>query len=117
MLARTRSRSSAGAGRRALPPVAVRLGERAYLQPELGEAGAFLTEKGRQGKLDYQIDLPEAVNAPVAPGQTLGVLRVTENGTLLRELPLTAGEAAEKKSLWQIFREALFSLAEDRKYL
>ena len=105
------------AGQVALPPVKVRLGERRYLQPELGPEAVFLTEKNRQAKLQFEISLPESVNAPVEAGQSLGSLTVLENGTVLRELPLCSVEKVGKKTVLQIFVETLFSLTEDRKDL
>ena len=87
----------------ALPPVAVSLGEYDSVQPLLPADAAVLVEKSMAGKLRYEIDLPERIDAPVAAGQQLGTLSVYAGDDLLETLPLLAEQAVSRLNLWQRF--------------
>lgn len=60
----------------ALPPVKVILGTADSVQPEYRGDEYVLTEKGKGDELAFEIELCESVEAPVAEGQRLGILRV-----------------------------------------
>lgn len=98
------------AGSAAIPPVGVELGAVNSVQPAPEGGGAFLVEKNSARKLEYQLDLPESVTAPVAAGQKLGSLKVYSDGTLLREIPLCASAAVERLDVGQIFLSLLRAL-------
>lgn len=51
---------------------------------------SLLLEKGSQGELTAQINLPESVEAPVSLGQTLGRVVISSGETVLGEYPVTA---------------------------
>lgn len=51
---------------------------------------SLLLEKGSQGELTAQINLPEEVEAPVSLGQTLGTVVISSGETVLGEYPVTA---------------------------
>ena len=87
----------------ALAPVGVALGEADCVQPLLPEGAAVLVEKSRAGKLRYEVDLPERVDAPVAAGQQLGTVSVCAGDELLETLPLLAERAVSRLNLWQRF--------------
>ena len=76
----------------ALPPVTVRLGTQATVQPVLEEGSALLLEKSKAGTLEQTVSLAEAVEAPVAKGTPLGTLTITSGEETVAELALVAGE-------------------------
>ena len=97
----------------ALPPVEVRLGVRDAVQPVFPEDAAILLPRAGAAGLRYEYNLPQSVNAPVAPGQTLGSVSVlSAEGKLLRTLPVAAGEGVERLGLWQMFWRQLAALVD-----
>ena len=90
-----------------LPPVAVRLGTADSVLPALPPEGRVVLEKRAASALRWETELPEAVDAPVEAGQTLGVLRAWSGETLLQEIPLTAPEPVERLSFMQIFQDMI----------
>ncbi len=90
----------------ALPPVPVTLGTADSVQPLCPEEKTLL-EKRQVGALEYSVELPESVQAPVEAGQQLGTLRVTAGEELVAELPLTAAEAVPAQELGQLFWQLL----------
>lgn len=86
----------------ALPPVAVELGTREFVQPVPAETPRLLLERSAAAGLQRQVELLEQVDAPVAAGQELGQLVVTDgNGTELGRVALVAEEGVPRLSLWQ----------------
>ncbi len=78
----------------ALVPMPVTLGERAAVQPVLTKDNTLLLEKKTAGALQKEIALPESVPAPIAAGDRLGELRVTDaDGAAVAVLPILAGES------------------------
>jgi D-alanyl-D-alanine carboxypeptidase (penicillin-binding protein 5/6) len=75
----------------ALPPVPVKLGTQATVQP-VADGTSLLLEKANASNLEQSVTLEEWVEAPVSKGSRLGTLTVTANGEVVAELPLTAGE-------------------------
>lgn len=90
----------------ALPPVPVTLGTADSVQP-LCPTEKTLLQKSKAGALEYSVELPELVQAPVEAGQRLGTLRVTAGEELVAELPLTAAEAVPAQKLGQLFWKLL----------
>ncbi len=90
----------------ALPPVPVTLGTADSVQPLFPEEKTLLQKK-QAGALEYSVELPESVQAPVEAGQQLGTLRVTAGEELVAELPLTAAEAVPTQELGQLFWQLL----------
>ena len=92
-----------------LAPVPVALGTQATVQPVLGDGGALLLEKSRAAGLQQAVTLKESVEAPVAPGDSLGTLTVTagEGGEVVAEIPLLAGEEVPRITFWQMFLRTL----------
>ena len=80
-----------------LPPVAVDLGREKYLQPVLGSETRLLLKKSEAAGLRRELDLPEAVAAPVAAGQALGSLRLLDaSGRELAVVPVVAPAAVPR---------------------
>ena len=94
-----------------LAPIPVTLGARETVQPMLKDAGPLLLEKAQAAALTRALELPEALEAPVEPGQVLGTLRIRSGETLLAELPLVAADGVPKLSLWQLWLRVLRAVA------
>ena len=90
-----------------LPPVPVALGSQATVQPVLGEGGALLLEKAKAGNLQQTVTLAESVEAPVALGDSLGVLTVTSGEEVVAEIPILAGEAIPRITFGQMLLRTL----------
>jgi len=89
----------------ALPPLRVTLGERRAVQPVLTPENTLLLEKSRAAGLRQETVLPEAVSAPVAAGDRLGELRVTDAaGETVAALPILAGEDVPRVTWGQMLR-------------
>ena len=96
-----------------LPPVPVRLGVQETVQPVLGEERKILLDRSVVGDLRQEVTLPEEVEAPVQPGDVLGVLTVYAGDSQAAEVPLTAGEAVPRltygQALGRLLRRALLA--------
>ena len=83
----------------ALAPVRVHMGSSPWVQPVLSGETRLLLEKSRLSGLRKELSLAEETEAPVAEGQTLGVLRLLDReGTELARVELRAGETVERAS-------------------
>lgn len=67
--------------------------------------GEFKTviDKADKDKIEYTLELPDEISAPVSEGQKIGTLRYTLNGETLAEIPVTAARSAPRITFWQIF--------------
>ena len=61
---------------------------------------AVLTSSDRQ-RLRRQVELPELHPAPVAAGDTLGVLKISLDDSLLAQVSLVAATSIERMTLWE----------------
>ena len=91
----------------ALPPVPVKLGTQATVQPVLEKGTALLLKKSRAGQLAQSVTLTPQVEAPVAKGDPLGTLTVTSGEDVVAELPLVAGEEVPRITYGQMLRRVL----------
>jgi D-alanyl-D-alanine carboxypeptidase (penicillin-binding protein 5/6) len=92
----------------ALAPLPVTLGERRAVQPVLTEDNTLLLERSRAAGLSQTLALPESVPAPVAAGDRLGELRVTDAaGGTVAALPILAGEDVAHVSWGQMLARLL----------
>ena len=91
----------------ALPPVTVRLGTQATVQPVLEEGSPLLLEKSKAGTLEQSVSLAEAVEAPVAKGTPLGTLTITSGEETVAELALVAGEEIPRITFGQMLLRVL----------
>ena len=92
----------------ALPPVRVNLGTRESIQP-VCEKGTVLLDKDG-GAVEYEILLPDSIEAPVQAGDPLGTLRVTNSGGTAAEIRLLAAEDVDRLTLWQVWGKLLKGL-------
>lgn len=86
-----------------LQPVPVELGRTSSVQPVMEGGGGLVIEKAKAAELETRLDLPEKLTAPVEAGQKLGELTVLSGGQTVLQVPLTAAEAVEAKSLGELF--------------
>lgn len=92
----------------ALAPLPVTLGERGAVQPVLTEDNTLLLERSAASALQTEVVLPGRVDAPVAAGDRLGELRVTDaDGGAIASLPILAGESVARVTWEQMFRRLL----------
>ncbi len=94
----------------ALPPVTVTLGKTDSVQPVYDGVEYMLEEKGVISSLDYEIELAESVEAPVAAGQKLGALTVSSGGKVVASVDIVASETVERLSFWDIYGRLIGSL-------
>ncbi|MGO5029960.1 D-alanyl-D-alanine carboxypeptidase family protein [Candidatus Agathobaculum pullicola] len=82
-----------------LQPVPVQLGNANFVQPILQNDQSIVVEKEKAAQLETQLDLPEALQAPITAGQQIGQLTVTSGGETLLQLPITAAEDVAARSV------------------
>lgn len=91
-----------------LGPVPVRLGEIDAVQPVLTADHTLLLEKASVAGMTQTVTLAEGVDAPVARGDRLGELTVTDGGgSPLAVLPILAGEDVPRLTWWQMAKRVL----------
>lgn len=90
-----------------LPPVSVSLGTQATVQPVLGEGSCLLLEKSKSAELQQEVRLPNSVEAPINPGDTLGTLVVTSGSETIAEIPLLSGESVPRITYSQMLLRLL----------
>ncbi len=94
----------------ALPPVPVKLGLSASVQPEYSGKEGMLIEKARLQELNYEFLLPESVAAPVTKGDKLGEMIVSSGENELARVELFAGDTVEKLTVFKIYGRMLSRL-------
>ena len=76
--------------------VPVRLGKQQAVSVRMEGAEPVLVEKSRKSSVQTRITLEPQADAPVAAGQQLGVLELTQGDEVLAAVPLVAAEAVER---------------------
>ena len=95
----------------ALPPVAVELGEDKYLQPVMGGETKLVLKKTEAAALRKELELPQRLEAPVAPGQELGTLRLLDGeGRVLLRLSVIAPKGVARLGWGRVFLLCLRAL-------
>ena len=79
-------------------PVTVKLGKKDTVDAVLGSTDGMLIDKSQKSAISMELSVQESVTAPVSKGQRLGTLTVKAGEQILREVPLIAAEAVERKS-------------------
>lgn len=82
-----------------LQPVPVQLGSADFVNPVLQSDQSIVVEKEKAAQLETQLNLPESLQAPITAGQQIGELIVTSGGETLLQLPITAAEDVEARSI------------------
>ena len=95
---------------RALPPIPVVMGAADSVQPVFTGGEWQLREKSAPSELDYDVDLPERISAPVSAGQHLGTMTVRAGEQELAQVEIVAAGAVERLSFWDVYGQLLGSL-------
>lgn len=82
-----------------LQPVPVQLGSADFVQPVLQSDQSIVVEKEKAAQLETQVNLPDSLQAPITAGQQIGELIVTSGEETLLQLPITAAEDVEARSI------------------
>ncbi len=64
---------------------------------------AHICEKGKEGKIEKTINLPESIKAPIVKGDVLGHVIYAVDGEKVGETPILADENVEKISFGEVF--------------
>ena len=90
-----------------IQPVPVKLGEVSAVTPRLAGDSTILAAKEKLSSIEVQVDLEEALAAPVEEGQEIGRMTVTADGQTLKVIPLVADRRVARLTYWQIFQRCL----------
>lgn len=85
-----------------IPAVPVKLGKADVVLGEVHQPLRVLVEKSKANAVTTEYVLEEAVPAPVAQGDILGVLRVLVDGEVVLEADVTAASTVERKGFLDI---------------
>lgn len=88
----------------AIPPVKVSLGEQGSVQPSITGESKMLLEKQHSGAVEYDIELIDAVEAPVAKNQSLGNITVSVAGEEIAQLNLVSDDEIARIGLIELFK-------------
>ena len=90
-----------------IQPVPVKLGEVSAVTPRLAGDSTILAAKEKLSSMEVQVDLEEALAAPVEEGQEICRLTVTAGGQTLKVIPLVADRGVARLTYWQILQRCL----------
>ena len=90
-----------------IQPVPVKLGEVSAVTPRLAGDSTILAAKEKLSSIEVQVDLEEALAAPVEEGQEIGRMTVTAGGQTLKVIPLVADRGVARLTYWQILQRCL----------
>jgi D-alanyl-D-alanine carboxypeptidase (penicillin-binding protein 5/6) len=85
-------------------------GEHEVLAVGLAEDLAISIPRGAYDELDAVMDIDKNIEAPVAKGQKVGVVRVSLNGEVLETVPLVALETVNEGSVFQMAKDYVLRL-------
>lgn len=94
-----------------LQPVPVQLGNADFVQPVLQNNQSFVVEKEKASQLETNVEVPDALQAPIAAGQQIGELTVSSGGETLLLVPITAAEDVGAITIPDLLLEFLGKLA------
>ncbi len=87
--------------------VKVRLGSQERVEAAVGAGVSMLLRIGQEKQLSLEVELPEAIDAPVAEGQPLGLLRVMLGGRVVAKVPAVAAYDVRMPGLLEGFTRVL----------
>lgn len=93
-----------------LSPIPVSLGEQDLVTPILRQTAPILIEKSELSRITKTLDLPEGLDAPVAPGQQLGTMTISAGEKVLAQIPVVANAPVQRLTLWQLTLKLLKSM-------
>lgn len=86
-----------------VPPVPVTLGTQEAVLPVLSDPAPVLVRKEQAASVRRTLRMETELTAPVAEGQSVGVLTVEADGEVLKEIPLIAPQTVEKLTFGEIY--------------
>lgn len=66
-----------------------------------------VVHKSDAGRVEYIVEIPESIGAPIQKGDIVGKIIYRLNGEILGEIPVTAEESIEKIGFWGLFLRLL----------
>ena len=90
--------------------VPVKLGKNDTVSAVPAQQTPLLIDKGQKSSVSTEVELDEAVDAPVSKGQRLGTMTVKSGQQVLAQIPLVAEKAVEKLTFGDIFYRLLEKL-------
>ncbi len=91
-------------------PIPVVLGKEEQCIGEITDDACLLVNKAEAQLIEKQIVLEPVLTAPIEKGQQIGTLRYVKQGEILKEVPIQAKYAIEKRGIMDIYSEVLQSL-------
>jgi len=85
-------------------------GEFETLTVGLSDALAVTIPRGAYDDLDATMDIDKNIEAPIAKGQQVGVVKISLNGEMLQSVPLVALETINEGSLFQMAKDYILRL-------
>jgi len=83
--------------------VPVKLGTADFVSAVPARDGQILIDKSQKSLVTTEVQLDDAVEAPVSQGQKLGTLIVKAGEQVLTEIPMVAETGVEKLTRWQMY--------------
>lgn len=87
--------------------ITVLKGNKEQISLRAAEDCTALLKKGEQGKTERNINIPEAITAPVKEGDIVGTAEFAADGKVIKSVELAAAETVEKKSFFGFFTDVL----------
>jgi len=87
--------------------VPVHLGMAQQVEAAVGSGISMLLKTGQEKQLSLEVELPEVVEAPVAEGQTIGMVRVLLAGQEIAKVPAVAAQGVGMPGLVEGFLRVL----------
>jgi len=83
--------------------VPVHLGMTEQVEAAVGSGVSMLLKAGQEKQLALEVELPAQLEAPVAQGQTIGMVRVLLNGQVIAKVPAVAAQSVGMPGLVEAF--------------
>lgn len=83
--------------------VPVKMGARDQVDAALGSGLSMLLRPGQSGKLSFETELPEFLQAPLTEGQEIGRVRILLDGQIVAELPAVAAQSVRLPGIMEGF--------------
>lgn len=83
--------------------VPVKMGARDQVDAALGSGLSMLLRPGQSGKLSFETELPEFLQAPLTEGQEIGRVRILLDGQMVADLPAVAAQGVRLPGIMEGF--------------
>lgn len=87
----------------AIQPIPVKLGTSDCVQPVFSGDETMLLEKAKVSDLEYKLQLPQILEAPIKSGEIIGKLIVCSGGECIAEIDLASGESVDRMGTIHVF--------------